>query len=118
MQVTLELRTIIGSQLGEDGSVVPRKLDLRGVDVGRGMIKDRIRGVGVDGLGNCRGVESGDGGFVICREESVLRGEKRLEGREEHGLEGGFLGSRTRRGCDIGEGWVGRTEGGGQVLGA
>ena len=96
---------------------MPRKLDLRGVDVGRGVVKDRIRGIGIDCLGNCRGVESGDGGFVICREESVVRSEKRLERREEHGLEGGFLGSRTRRGSDVVEGWVGGAEGGGQVLG-
>ena len=35
---------------------MPRKLDLRGVDVGRGVVKDRIRGIGIDGLGNCRGL--------------------------------------------------------------
>ena len=36
---------------------------------------------------------------------------------KEHGLKGGFFGSRARGGCDVVKGWVGGAEGAGQVLG-
>ena len=62
-------------------------------------------------------MESGDCGFVVCGKEGVVGGKKRLESRKEHGLKGGFFGSRARGGCDVVEGWMGGTEGGGQVLG-
>ena len=62
-------------------------------------------------------MESGDCGFVVCRKEGVVGGKERLESRKEHGLKGGFFGSRARGGCDVVEGWVGGAEGGCQVLG-
>lgn len=63
-------------------------------------------------------MESGDCGFVVCRKEGVVRGKKRLESRKEHGLKGGFFGSRARGGCDVVEGWVGgRRPGTGNIKG-
>ena len=58
--------------MGEDGSVAPGELGLGRVDVRGGVVEDRIWGVGIYSLGNSRGVESGDCGFVVCRMEGVV----------------------------------------------
>jgi len=51
---------------------VPGELGLGRVDVRGGVVEDRIWGVGIYSLGNSRGVESGDCGFVVCRMEGVV----------------------------------------------
>ncbi len=46
---------------------MPREWDFRRINVRGGMIKDRIWRIGINGLGDSRGVELGNGEFEIIR---------------------------------------------------
>ncbi len=53
--------------MGKDSSVVPRKWNFGRVNVRGGMIKDWVWRIGINGLGDSRGVELGNGEFEIIR---------------------------------------------------
>lgn len=53
--------------MGEDGSVVPREWDFGRINDRGSMIKDWIWRIGINGLGDGRGVELGNCEFEIVR---------------------------------------------------
>ena len=53
--------------MGKDGSVVPRKWNFRRVNVRGDMIKDWVWRIGINSLGDSRGVELRNSKFEIVR---------------------------------------------------
>ena len=59
VEVALEFGAIAGAELGEGGSVGSRQKEFGVVDVRGGLVEDGVWRVGIDGLGDKRGVDFG-----------------------------------------------------------
>ena len=90
IEVTMESRAVAGTELGECDSVVPGEEEFGWVDVRRGLVEDRVRRIGVYGLGDKGGMDLGYGWDIEVGGYCVVFGKEGLDVGEEFVLEGGL----------------------------
>ena len=83
IEVTMESRAVAGTELGECDSVVPGEEEFGWVDVRRGLVEDRVRRIGVYGLGDKGGMDLGYGWDIEVGGYCVVFGKEGLDVGEE-----------------------------------